>query len=332
MAKKLDGVIWVFTASCPLRCRHCYTVLFQGSYELSLEEKLRLVDEFAEVGVHWVNLTGGEPIGHPHFLPVVERLNDYGILVYINTNGVRVTEAVARELSRLVDGVYVSIDGGRRGHELLRGPGTFDKAVRAVELLKRAGVHVVTVMAVSEVNSSEVRDYLTLCSRLGIEEPAMIPVMNQGRARVEGLAVKPATYLKAVLEASRVAEELGLAGVWLWCTPFAQILGRPNLTNTYCRILDIVDVGPSGELLLCDISGVKVADVRKGFARALEEYENSPLVREVVAPPRLPEPCRNCPISELCRGGCFARSIMEYGEPNRGDPLCPRIAGLLGST
>ncbi len=326
---RLDGIIWLFTASCQLRCKHCYTTIYRSELELSLSDKLRLVREAAELGVSWINITGGEPLLSPHFWRVVEEALDYGIEVTVNTNGLLVDDSTAKRLSKLVDTVYVSVDGGRRGHEALRGSGTYDRAIEAVRKLIEAGANVITVMALSSLNYREAGDYLKTVTGLGVEFPALIPVMNQGRARETGVAINAKQLMEALNLVDSVSEELGIS-VWLWCMPFTPITGVRRGYATYCRLLNIVDVSPGGYLLLCDVTGIRVSSVRSGLARALEEYESNSLVRRVVKP-SLRGACVGCPIANECRGGCFARSLLEYGDPNAGDPLCPRVAKLAST-
>ncbi|HET8796207.1 MAG TPA: radical SAM protein, partial [Thermoanaerobaculia bacterium] len=63
---------WVeITRKCNLRCPHCFVVGgMQRANEMSTERILRLLDEWAELGVLTVVLTGGEPTIHPDFVEI----------------------------------------------------------------------------------------------------------------------------------------------------------------------------------------------------------------------------------------------------------------------
>lgn len=324
----LEGVIWLLTPACPLRCKHCYAAIYSCERELGLGEKLRLAKEIGEQGISWVNISGGEPLLHPHFWPVVEVLREYGVNVSANTNGLGVNEETARKLSRLEITVYLSVDGGKREHELLRGAGTYDHAIRALELLSREGIEFNTVMTVARSSLSGVEAYLETAAKYGVEYPAMIPSMMQGRATWSREWVDSKAYVEAVKKAAFLAEELGLKGVWLWCTPFNGILGLKNTFSSPCRTRRLIDITPSGNLVLCDVTGIRISNVAdKGLVKALEEYQQHPLLKIVEEPPELPQPCKTCPIRQICRGGCFARALLEHGNLNGGDPLCPRVSG-----
>lgn len=323
----LEGVIWLLTSACPLRCKHCYTTIYLRERELGLKEKLRLAEEIGELGVSWVNISGGEPLSHHHFWPVVETLQEYGVHVSVNTNGLSVSEEVAKKLSRLEITVYLSVDGGKREHELLRGMGTYGHAIRALELLSREDVEFGTVMTVARSSLGGVEAYLEIAAKYNVEYPAMIPSMMQGRATQTREWVDSKAYVEAVKKAAFLAEELGLKGVWLWCTPFNGILGLKNTFSSPCRTRRLVDITPSGYLVLCDVAGIKISNAAdKGLAKALEDYQQHPLLEVVEKPPKLPQPCRTCPIHQICRGGCFARAFLKHGNLNAGDPLCPRVS------
>jgi len=83
-----------------------------------------------------------------------------------------------------------------------------------------------------------------------------------------------------------------------------------------------MDIGPGGEVLLCDTLDIVVSDIRnKSLAEAWRELLSSSILREILDC----NPCPGCPLSEKCRGGCYARSYRQYGVFNNPDPLCPMV-------
>lgn len=290
-----------------------------------MEEKFKLIDEIAELRVNHVNLTGGEPTIHPHFEKAVERLYCYGVSASVVTNATRVSDDFIKFISRY--GVYViaSLDGPRGVHEKVRGPGTYDLTVENLRLLKKSGIPFTIVTAVNEVNYGYVGTVIDLAPELGADDVALIPTMPSGRAVDNKVYVSKESYLKALKIAEEKAEE---RGIWLslWCTPFAPlVVSLKYVTSSFCRSASVIDIDPSGNLLLCDVLNVKVSSVKKGLRRALSEYYASELFNGVASPKELPPECKECKIKEECKGGCFARSYLIYGGLNAGDPLCPRI-------
>jgi len=325
----IESLIWVFTAKCNLECKHCYVrTRFSRVPELGLDEKLRLIEEASELGVEYIGFSGGEPLIHPHFPAMIKRCGELGVSAGTVTNGTAVTEAIARLLARHEVWVTVSVDGGgRRAHEALRGLGTWERVMRGIALLREAGVEFSTIMAVSSLNYREAGKYVELASKLGAEAACLIPVMKVGAASSAGLAVSWREYAQAVELAMEKAEELGLR-LSLWCTPFAPALTRsPYVSYWSCRQAEVMDLDPGGRVLLCDVLDFVLTSVKGRCLReVVAEYEAHPLVRTVTNPTPLPQPCKSCPFSESCRGGCFARAFIERGTLNGPDPLCPLAA------
>ncbi len=324
---ELEYLIWIFTGACNLACQHCYAWRFRGLPELGLEERLRLVDEAVEMGVEYVNLAGGEPLLHPHTPPVLERLGDHGVEKSVVTNATSVSEEVARVLARTETEVMVSIDGPRDAHDAVRGAGSFERTLRGIEVLKRHVGQVAAVFTVSPLNWRRAGETIDLLASLGIEAAAVLPAMPSGRARETGAFIGPREYLSALLEAGRRAGELGVR-LSAWCTPWAPLVrGLERVGSWFCRGARGVDLDPAGGVLLCDVLDFRLSSARgAGLREAVRKARGHPLSRLVARPPRLPEACAQCPLSPLCRGGCYARAYLLRGDLNAGDPLCPRVS------
>lgn len=323
---KPETIIWIFTAKCNLNCPHCYTSRFLKFKEMTMEEKLRLIDEICEIGIEHVGLSGGEPLIHPELPMIIKRLSDYDISISLVTNAYVFPSNILNVLASHDVYVYVSIDGPRDIHDRIRGVGTFEKIIENVRKLRIYGIDFGTIMAINKINYKYVRDYLELSLKLGTNNPSLIPVMSSGKAMNNGIYIESDEYIKAIKIAEEFIEERGCR-LSLWCTPFAPLISSSKyIYSSFCRTLDITDIDPSGNVLACDIIDIVITNVRnKSLAKALEDYANSKIIREITNPSKLPEPCSKCSLKTLCRGGCFARAFLIYGDFNAGDSLCPRV-------
>jgi radical SAM protein with 4Fe4S-binding SPASM domain len=104
---------WIeLTRKCNLRCPHCFV---EGgaarSTELSTERILTVLEEWAEMGVFAVVLTGGEPTIQPDFLTIARRAYDLGFVVSIATNGVPLTDKLLDEIPSDDVIISMSLDG-----------------------------------------------------------------------------------------------------------------------------------------------------------------------------------------------------------------------------
>jgi radical SAM protein with 4Fe4S-binding SPASM domain len=79
--------------------------------ELTTPRILRLLEEWAEMGVFSVVVTGGEPSVHHDFLEIVNRAWDLGFVVGIATNAVPLTNRVLAQIPQDDVIISVSLDG-----------------------------------------------------------------------------------------------------------------------------------------------------------------------------------------------------------------------------
>ncbi|MEZ0394194.1 MAG: radical SAM protein [Desulfurococcaceae archaeon] len=321
-------VIWIFTAACNLDCLHCYAKRFRGLPELPLGEKLRIARDLGESGVEYVNLTGGEPLIHPHLEHILGELSERGVETSVVTNATAVSDRAASLLGRTGTYAYVSIEGPREVHDKIRGEGTFERAMAGLRKLLGSALGVSVVTTVNKLNADRIEEAVDVVADLGVEEMAVIPVMPSGRAAETKIYVGPEEYARALVAAHRKARERGIR-LSTWCTPWAPLLIGDLEGGSFCRAMVGFDVDPAGDVLLCDVLDFRITTLRgKGVREAFTEFRQHWLVRAVMEPGFLPRWCASCPLRASCAGGCFARAYLARGGLNAGDPLCPRAANV----
>jgi AdoMet-dependent heme synthase len=155
------------TNRCNLQCRHCY--IGEGAHQdLSRKQIQRVLEEFEEIQGLRLLLSGGEPLLHPHFWEVNEGLRDYAFRSVLLSNGTLVSKEVARKLH--VHEVQISLDGMKEGHESLRGKGTFEKTIMAIDHLQEANIRVSVATMIHRRNLSEFDELASLLQSKNIEE------------------------------------------------------------------------------------------------------------------------------------------------------------------
>ena len=185
---------WDITSRCNLRCRHCSVgkAYFQTTQaELSLDQKLAVVERLSSAGVQAVSLLGGDPLVLKEDLFAVCSLAaSRGMAVSVVTNGLLLTGST---VDRLIDcglkRIVVSLDGAcRETHEFVRGGGTFERVVANVGGLTRRieqrgsalRVNVNTVL--NQRNYSEAPAMIDLCMALGVHEWTPLSLVSIGFA------------------------------------------------------------------------------------------------------------------------------------------------------
>lgn len=93
--------VFIRLTGCPLRCGYCDTsYAFQGGFWLTLDEILKKV---AQYNVHYVTVTGGEPLAQKSSISLLQRLCDAGYEVSLETSGALDISAVDSRVVKVVD-------------------------------------------------------------------------------------------------------------------------------------------------------------------------------------------------------------------------------------
>ena len=155
------------TDRCNLRCKHCYIGASKNK-ELSLTKLKAVLDEFEAMQGLRLLITGGEPLMHSHFAEFNEILCSYLFRKILFTNGLLLDRKLLENLN--VDEIQFSVDGMERGHDALRGPGTFRKVMNSIEAALGAGHPVSISTMIHRRNLQEFDEMERLFKRLGVRD------------------------------------------------------------------------------------------------------------------------------------------------------------------
>ena len=156
----------------------------QGKREFTTERLKEFIKEFAELGTPGIGFTGGEPLLRDDIFELMAETRRLGMIAHLNSNGWLLGDSEAEKIIACgVDSVNISLDGATaETHDHIRcTPGSFDRAVQAIERLVRLKrktgslLRIKTVAVVSETNIDEVPQMLTLGKQLGINCIELIP-------------------------------------------------------------------------------------------------------------------------------------------------------------
>lgn len=152
---------WIeITRRCNLRCPHCFVEGGERrNSEMSTERIMRLLDEWAEMGVFSVVITGGEPTIHRDFVSITRYAHDLGFTVGIATNGTTMTR---RLLSRLPqDDVIISVSIDEAHSQGRNGESDFDFATRRLLEIRDEGFNTSIMTTTTHENVRELDRIIT---------------------------------------------------------------------------------------------------------------------------------------------------------------------------
>lgn len=125
------------TSACNLHCTGCWAAEYGNRLNLTFDEIDRIIRQGKELGVYMYIYTGGEPlVRKDDLIRLCEKHSDCVFLCF--TNGTLIDESFADEMLRVKNFVpAISLEGDEASTDSRRGKGTYQKVVRAMELLRR---------------------------------------------------------------------------------------------------------------------------------------------------------------------------------------------------
>lgn len=322
------------TARCNLSCRHC---LFDCSpaqnQSLAPDLLAQGLLEARKLGSTIFYFTGGEPLLYPGLLPILTNLlADPEVHVVILTNGLLVEQNLA-ELARLPTErlhLQISLDGLQPHHDHLRGPGTFQRLMKVLEILRERAFRVTLSVAVNLVNVDDLPAITALAADKGVTNLHFLWHLMRGQGGAD-LFVEPAQIFHQLRQAQEIANGRGVC-IDNIETIRRQVFSAPgtrfDLSNTGWESLA---VGPDGNIYpspaLVGIAELNCGPLASGLEQA---WRHSPVLAKIRAASLLDSPATAArPLSYLTGGGDLDHSYLRGGHFVGHDPYLELYEALV---
>ncbi len=321
---------WHVIETCNLRCAHCYQQSFH-SKDLPDDQIMKIAHIMEETLEKWkrsgrVSLTGGEPFLRKDLLlkllDFFER-SDHFYWVGILTNGTLIDEPAADALRPFVKlkEIQVSIDGAdARVHDAVRGHGSFEKAVNAVQLLKQKGFTISIMFTLHKQNQAEALRMIDMAEKLDVDFLTIERVLPNNEKDIQAFYLEPGR-LKAVYESvyrkkTEVEKRSSLkvrVSRPLWCLVDENAGGFCPAGFTSLTILH------DGTLLPCRRLEIPIGNVlEEGI---FKPWYTSEVLWKLRNKNLLGGKCSGCRFLGNC-GGCRAVAYKLTGDFMAEDPQC----------
>jgi len=124
------------TSACNLHCTGCWAAEYGNKLNLTYDEIDDIVRQGKDLGVYMYIYTGGEPlVRKKDLIKLCEKHSDCIFLCF--TNATLIDEAFADEMLRVHNFIpAISLEGFEEATDARRGKGTYQKVVRAMDLLR----------------------------------------------------------------------------------------------------------------------------------------------------------------------------------------------------
>ncbi|GAA3026426.1 mycofactocin radical SAM maturase [Gordonia defluvii] len=333
---------WELTYACNLACVHCLSSSGKRDpRELSTEQCKAIIDELQRMQVFYVNIGGGEPTVRPDFWEIVDYATDHQVGVKFSTNGLRITPEVAARLaaSDYVD-VQISLDGATAEvNDAVRGAGSFDMAVRALENLRDAGFADAKISVVmTRQNVAQLDEFKALADRYNATlRITRLRPSGRGADVWDDLHPLPAQqrelYDWLVAHGDRVLTGDSFFHLSAFSSGAGSGASGPGVSGAgsglpglnLCgagRVVCLID--PVGDVYACPFAihenflAGNITTTDGGFQEIWQRSDLFTSLRE----PQSAGACTSCNHYDACRGGCMAAKFFT-GLPMDGpDPEC----------
>ena len=316
------------TPCCNMACKMCYVRMTPSEQAAiaplrTAQEWLELGEAAKKAGLVYLLLTGGEPFMRPDFKEILQGLHRMGFVLSINTNGTLIDEETVQWLVQTPparinltlygasDETYANLCGNPKG---------YSQAVRAVHLLKEAGVSVRINCSLTPQNAADAEAIFDFAKREGLLVQAtsyMFPPLRRDETMIgcnSRFTPQEAAYQSARIISLMYGEEEFLTRLENGLPPIPGDLDdcpelRPEGEGIRCRagkcsfwITWTGNMMPCGMLPMAEFANVFEVD----FGDAWEQ------TKRYADGIRLPAKCAGCAARDNCKA-CAAMVFTETG-------------------
>lgn len=319
-------VFWETSNKCNLNCLHCYTNSSPKNNTIIDKEKaFRLIDDMARHQVYSFGIGGGEPLVLPYLSEMIKRISKNGMKASISTNGTLIDQNKARELASAgLGAAQVSIDGMEKNHDMIRGKGNFNRAIKGIKSLVDNQISVRIGFTVNRLNYNDIENVTRMAKDIGADNIVFFRYMPTS---VQGQQLELDSHI--LYEA---AKNILTAKHHITKTPSKKFLIYYERLSFFTFLINKEEYGQAKCLAgqgMCNISFDAKVTVCPHLPKAVgdiwEENLESIWTKMNIETDQIytiPDECKDCEFSEKCRGGCKGISYILHGDYGHKDNCC----------
>lgn len=335
---------WHVTGKCDMNCAHCYrftdTFRQEAENELGYEDCIKVLDDLSDtmqtLGLTCrINFSGGDPLLRGDFFDLIKYARKKDIAVGILGNPTHVDFETAGKLKEAgVMRYQVSIDGMEETHDMLRRKkGSFQDALRAIDVLEKAKIRSVVMFTLSKTNAKDLIEVIKMvagrCSFFDFSR--MVPI-GHGEDLKDQM-FKPEEYRKILLEVFELYKSLSGENCKtrfgrkepLWALleyelgVLKDLPGNKKLIYGGCSVgMNELSILADGTVYACRRLPLEIGRVPE--QKISDIFLESEKLNEMRDVDKI-EKCMGCEITQFCRG-CRAVSYAVCGDYFGRDPQC----------
>lgn len=320
---------WHLSEACNLKCLHCYQ---ENHCPIQLEyDKLVIIyNQFKDLlkalqMKGHINLTGGEPLCNPYLFKILDLIkNDHDLITFsLLTNGTLVTEEIATKIKSYNPYyVQVSLEGGKKTNDYIRGNGTYKSIALGITNLKKNDIYTSISFTATNLNYKEFPKVIKYAKKYHVDNvwsDRYIPLGNSEDKKLSLNYEETREYLR-IMQQERT-KLLHQKDNKTTISMYRALQFQMTHDFAYgCTAGDtLLTVMENGDLVPCRRMPIVVGNLFQNDMTYL--YFNSPILKDLRRN-TIPDECQACESSETCHGGLKCLTYALYKNLNHKDVGC----------
>ncbi len=320
---------WHLSEICNLKCKHCYQEKHKP-IQLKYEELLSILNQYKELLKKLnmkghINLTGGEPLCCLFFFKILDefqkdqKLYSFSIL----TNGTLITDKIAEKISKYhPEYVQVSLEGGRKTNDDIRGKDVYKKVGEAIKNLKKYNIFVSISFTATKLNYKEFPKVVKYARKYNVNNIWSDRYIPLGENEDKSLVLnhkQTREYLEIMSKERNKLKKVKNNHTTISMYRALQF----QMTNDFaygCTAGEtLLTVMENGDLVPCRRMPIVIGNLLQDNMYHL--YKNNKILKEL-RKENIPDDCKECEDAELCRGGLKCLTYALYKDLNHKDIGC----------
>ena len=320
---------WHLSETCNLKCLHCYQEKHKP-IQLEYDKLVTIYNQFKELLKKLkmkghINITGGEPLCNPYFFKILDLIKEDSDLITFSilTNGTLITEEIAKKIKSYNPYyVQVSLEGGKKTNDYIRGKGTYKSIGEGIINLRKQDIFTSLSFTATKLNYKEFPKVVKYARKYDVNNVWSDRYIPLGDSFDKNLALnfeETRKYLEIMAKERNKLKKLKNNHTTISMYRALQF----QMTNDFaygCTAGDtLLTVMENGDLVPCRSMPIVVGNLFKNSMFDL--YKNSDILKELRMK-KIPDDCLECEHSEMCHGGLKCLTYALTKTTNKKDIGC----------
>ena len=319
---------WHLSENCNLKCLHCYQENHKP-IQLDFDKLVIIYKQFKELlnkkkMKGHINITGGEPLCNSYLFKLLDLIKEDSDLISFSilTNGALINEKIAKKIKSYNPlYVQVSLEGGKKTNDYIRGKGTYKKIAEGIVNLRKENIFTSISFTATSLNYKEFPKVVRYARRYDVNNvwsDRFIPLgdsdkslaLNYGQTR---------EYLEIMNKERNKLKKIKNNNTTISMYRALQF----QMTNDFaygCTAGDtLLTVMENGDLVPCRRMPIAIGNL---FNRTMYDLYMKSGILKKLREKKIPDECMDCEHSEVCHGGLKCLTYAMYKDLNHKDYGC----------